>query len=265
MKYDRLKAKSLDMMKALDDKTRLEYLSLAGFKKDSRPTVLRTLEQQIEPEHTALLIIDVQNHFVHPELTLFKPDGLGAQSTGNFWESSPLIPRMLEKLPHLLEAARRAKLLVVFIRAIYDPKYLSDPWAFILERKGIYGDICISGSKGADFYEGIRPNESTREVVVTKHRLSAFWGTDLDQVLRSNGIKTVVMTGTATAGCVESTTRDALFADYYTVTVEDCVAQADETSHYSSLRMMAMSYGFVVSSEVLINIWAREKVHSTGQ
>ena len=255
---------TLDMMKSLDDKARLEYLSSAGFKKDSRPTVLRTIEQQVDPKHTALLIIDVQNHFVHPELTLFKPDGLGSLSKGDFWKNSPLIPQMLENLPQLLEAARKANLLIVFIRAVYDPKYLSDPWAFILERKGIYGDICISGSPGADFYGDIRPTESTREVVVTKHRLSAFWGTDLNQVLRSNSIKTVVMTGTATAGCVESTTRDALFADYYTITVEDCVGQADEASHRNSLKMMAMSYGFVISSDKLIGIWAGQRANATS-
>ena len=50
-----------------------------------------------------------------------------------------------------------------------------------------------------------------------KYRSSAFWGTNLDLLLRSNGIKSVVVTGCTTEGCVESTARDAMFTDYYVV------------------------------------------------
>jgi nicotinamidase-related amidase len=67
-------------------------------------------------------------------------------------------------------------------------------------------------------------------------------------VLRSNGVKTVLMTGTATNGCVESTGRDALFNDYYTVTVEDCCADRDQERQDASVRAMEM--GFTMATEI---------------
>ncbi len=246
----------------LDSDVRLSYLASGPFKKDPRTTVLRTLEAQVDPKHTALLVVDVQNDFVHPDNSLYSPHGLGRASEGDAWDAAPTVPRMLENLPRLLEAARKADLLIVFIRAIYDPKYLSGPLAFVYERKGLYDDICISGTPGADFYGDIRPSESPREVVVTKHRFSAFWSTDLNLVLRSNGIKTVVMTGTATSGCVESTTRDAFFNDYYTVTVEDCCGEANSEFHKASVEMMGRSYGLVVRHEDLAGIWSEAGQHA---
>ena len=136
----------------------------------------------MHPRHTALLVVDVQNDFVHPDRSLYKPEGLGKESQGDLWEASPIVPRMLENLPQLLESARQANLFIVFIRAIYDPEYLSGPLAFVYERKGLWGDICISGTPGADFYGDIRPVDRPREVIVTKHRFSAFWGTDLNLI-----------------------------------------------------------------------------------
>ena len=77
------------------------------------------------------------------------------------------------------------------------------------------------------------------DLVVKKYRSSGFWGTNLDMLLRSNGIKSVVITGCTTEGCVESTARDALFNDYYVVIVEDCVASDDRAQHEASLLLDA--------------------------
>ena len=242
---------------SLADETRLKYLASGQFRKDPRNTVLRTWEEQVDPKHTALLIVDVQNDFVHPERSLYNPDGLGRQGKGELWKAFPIIPRMLQNLPRLLQSARQANLFIVFIQAIYDSKYISEPLAFVYERMGLYGDICVSGTPGADFYGDIRPIDSPREVVVNKHRFSAFWDTDLDLILRSNGIKTVVMTGVATSGCVESTTRDAFFNDYYTVTVGDCCAEASEEFHNNSLAIIGTTFGLVVNCDDLIGIWQK--------
>ena len=74
--------------------------------------------------------------------------------------------------------------------------------------------------------------------MVKKYRSSAFWGTNLDLLLRSNGIKSLIMAGCTTEGCVESTARDALFNDYYVVVAEDCVASDDRAQHEASLLLM---------------------------
>jgi ureidoacrylate peracid hydrolase len=223
--------------------------------------VLRTLEEQIQPKHTALVIVDVQNDFVHPqglygtwaekgETTSFFP------GAGHLWEAYPLIPRALKGLESLLQAARDAGALRVFVRAIYNPEYISPPMRVLFEEHGLYGLQCQAGTFGADFYGDIRPDGSSHEVVVSKHRLSGFWGTDLDLVLRSNGVKTVLMTGTATSGCVESTSRDAFFADYYTVTVEDCCADRGQDRQDFSMRAMGWGFGHVTSSDEIRRIWS---------
>ena len=62
------------------------------------------------------------------------------------------------------------------------------------------------------------------EPVLTKPRYSAFFGTPLDTLLRSGGVKTVVVTGVATNVCVESTARDAHQLDYCVVLPTDCIA-----------------------------------------
>ena len=216
-----------------------------------RPTLLKTLKEQVDPKHTALIIIDVQNDFVHPK-------GIYGRRTDDLWEEQPLIPRMLERLPSVLETARRTDCLRVFVRGIYDTQYISDSYAVQLERKDLYGQICLSDSFGADFYGDIRPQQSEREVVVTKHRYSAFWGTNLNTVLGSNGIKTVVMTGTATSGCVESTARDAFFNDYYTVTVDDACADHDDRAQNAMLAAMAKNFGYLVSVDEIVGIWSGE-------
>ncbi len=210
--------------------------------------VLRTLEEQADPRHTALVIVDVQNDFVHPE---------GVNKSPDYWEKFPQFPKMLERLPRLLEAARKADNLIIFVRGIYDPQYIAPPFVVAMERMGLYGRICISGTFGADFFGDIRPAaESSREVIVTKHRYSAFWGTDLDMILRSNGIKTLVMTGTSTSTCVESTTRDAFFNDYYVVLAEDCCADRSEQLHQAMLQKVKGSFGLVVSSDEIMDVWS---------
>jgi nicotinamidase-related amidase len=68
-------------------------------------------------------------------------------------------------------------------------------------------------------------------VVVTKHRVGAFFGTDLDMILRAHDIDTLVLSGIATSGVVLSTLRHAADADYRLVVAADCCADADPEVH----------------------------------
>ena len=70
------------------------------------------------------------------------------------------------------------------------------------------------------------------------------------------------MTGVATSGCVESTTRDAFFNAYYTVTVGDCCAEASEVFHNNSLAIIGTTFGLVVKCDDLIRVW--QKVGQTA-
>lgn len=112
------------------------------------------------------------------------------------------------------------------------------------------------GNLGADWVDGLGPNGSERELCVDKHRYSAFIGTRLDQLLRSNGIRTVVVCGVATSGCVESTIRDAFMLDYYVVVAGDACGDYEQARHEATLSKMALSFGEVVSTDAITGRWA---------
>jgi len=113
--------------------------------------------------------------------------------------------------------------------------------------------MCERGSWGGDFYADVRPGKS--DLTIEKHRFSAFVNTDLDLVLRSNGIRTLVACGVLTNICVESTVREAFFRDYYTVVPADCVGTLDEELQRVSLRNIAFGFGLVLPSDQIKQIW----------
>jgi nicotinamidase-related amidase len=106
----------------------------------------------------------------------------------------------------------------------------------------------IDGTSGAEGIEALAP--APGEVLVKKHRSSAFWGTDLNMLLRSNGIKTIIITGCTTEGCIESTARDGQFNDYYVVIAEDCVGSDNAALHEASLLLMRHRFDVVSGHDV---------------
>ncbi len=208
---------------------------------------IRDLAARLSPRHAALVIIDIQNDFCASE-GVFGGQGYDVSR----------MPAMAENNRRLLEAARRAGVLIVFVRACYDEVALGKPLAEQFHKREFTDSMCLSGSWGIEWYGGIEPGEAANEVVVTKHHFSAFWDTDLDLYLRGNGIETVVCTGVVTSGCVESTARDAFFRDYAVVVAEDCVADPQADRHRASLSKLAQTFGSVVSSGEVARIWAGE-------
>ncbi len=202
-----------------------------------------TLDEKLNPQHTAILVIDVQNGSCHVD---------GVAAPADF--SRSMIPSMKATLRLLLEDARRAGALIVYVRAIHDLAYLSPPYAEQLQKQGTYGKT-LSGSWEADYCDEIRPTGGPKEVEIIKHRYNAFHGTELDLLLRSNGIKTLVMTGFATGGCVYTTAVDGLFRDYYVIMAEDAAADRDDEAHRVFLRRFQWAYGDVIPSSKIAEIW----------
>ena len=114
--------------------------------------------------------------------------------------------------------------------------------------------ICLEGSWGADFY---RVEPEAGEPIVIKHRYSAFVDTDLELILHSRGIKSVILTGVATNVCVESTARDAYMRDYYVTFVDDCSAAYDPAKHAATLINMADHFGVVTTADEVMEAWQR--------
>lgn len=218
---------------------------------DVSSALLRTLAEKADPRHSALLVIDVQNDFV---------------ATGGFFDQVGGEVRILQEqrvpsLLRLIDAARRAGVLVVFVQAIYDPHVLSGPMRERNARLNMELPRCLSGSWGANFYR-VKPLPG--EPVIIKHRYSAMVGTPLLELLGQRGVRSLLLTGVATDTCVESAGRDAYFRDYYVTVVEDCCGAASEEDHRLALKRFNRDYGPVVNSSEIMAVWddmvpAREK------
>lgn len=204
-----------------------------------------SLSERLDPKSTALIVVDVQNDFCDPE-------GICAKAGDDYTATLP----MVEKIKDMLAAARKAGLFIVFIRTSYDQPVLSPPTAETQYRRRGFSGICLEGTRGIEFVDGIGPLPGApNEVIVDKHRPSAFWYTRLDLVLRSNGIKTLVMAGFATDVCVESTLRDGFFKDYHIVEADECVSSFDPAHHSASQTVVGKYFGPILPMKDIIAVW----------
>lgn len=215
--------------------------------------MLESLAEKVEPKNAALLIVDVQNDFA-------AEGGMMDREGNDLSMSQGIIPR----LQQLIDEAHEMDVPVIFIRNVYNTDanwYLSDVWLEQAKRarQGSYviHSVCAPDSWAGDFYE-IRPTE--KDVIVTKHRFSAFQDTDLDLILRSRGIRTLIMTGIATNVCVESTARDGFFRDYYIVFTSDCTATYSKEDHEGTLNNIRRFFGEVVTADEVAGAWKGAEV-----
>lgn len=163
----------------------------------------------LDPRTTALLVMDMQSGI----LDRFAD------------EKEALIAQTAKLLDAAREAGVRVVYVVVGFRAGY-PEVSPRNVAFAPIRAS--GRLVV-GTADTAIHPAIAPR--AEEIVVTKHRVSAFAGTDLEMILRANAIDTLVLAGISTSGVVTSTVRHAADADYRLVVVEDACADPDAEVH----------------------------------
>jgi nicotinamidase-related amidase len=221
--------------------------------------VFTELDELVDPAHTAVVVVDMQRDFCVPGWAF---DRLGVDIS--------MYPPMIPRLAHLIEGARAADVTVIYIQMTVLPNRASESPAQIRFNLRLHlashGDVeplqyTADGSEGQRIIDELAPRDG--DLIVKKYRSSAFWGTNLDMLLRSNGIKSVVMTGATTEGCVESTARDALFNDYYVVIAEDCVASDDREQHDASLLLMSHRFD-IASADEILGVWAEGATTAAG-
>lgn len=201
-----------------------------------------TLAAVAAPARAALVIIDMQNDFCHP-------DGRHGRMGAPVERALPVA----SAINRLVPVARSAGVRIVYVRTEHSAETDSPVWH---ERGGsrIGGsDSVRKGTWGAEWF-GVQPDETDQ--VLVKHRYSAFIGTDLEQRLRAAQVQTVIAVGTIGHGCVESTARDACMRDYYAVLASDGVLSFTDEEHSSLLRRFRSTFGMVTTSEELAAIWS---------
>jgi ureidoacrylate peracid hydrolase len=201
---------------------------------------------EINPAKCALIVVDMQNDFVAPGAPMETPAGRA----------------MLPNLTRAIDFCRQVGAKVIYTTHAHrrdgcDAGLFARLWPPIARKTGL-----VDGTTGIEIYDEIVPRPE--EIVVKKHRYSAFYGTDLDIILRGSGIDTVVIAGVTTENCCLSTARDALFRDYQVVFISDATATFDypdvgqgamsaEDVHKAILVILSVSTAHVMKVEEFIS------------
>jgi nicotinamidase-related amidase len=186
---------------------------------------------RIDPASAALLVMDCQVDTLTKFMTV-------AQSA-----------EVIACVPDLLAAARDAGMMVIHVVVAFRPGHPE-----VSPRNALFSGLkasgmMVAGTEGA----AIHPAAAARagEAIVVKHRISPFIGTDLETLLRANGIDTLVLAGVATSGVVLSTVRHAGDLDYRLVVVRDCCADPDADLHAILLDTLIPRQAAVVTTAEL--------------
>jgi nicotinamidase-related amidase len=178
-------------------------------------------EVRVDPRRTVLIVGDMQNDFVKEGGTLVVPDA---------GETIPPIRR-------LLDLARGSGMKVVFAQDTHSD---GDPeWE-------IWGEHCREESWGWQVVNELAPRED--EATVRKPRYDAFYGTQLEHMLRLWGVDTVIICGTVANICVHYTAASAAMRWFNVVVPKDCISSFNEFDMEASLSQTATLFGEVASS-----------------
>jgi nicotinamidase-related amidase len=178
---------------------------------------------------TALLLIDLQKEVLDPNGTLCG-------------DLPKVAGTLLEAVQRLVSWARQRAVPVIWVRMAFRPGYI-DASRSVRASAGEMAGRLIDGSWGAELVDGLGRVDD--DIVITKKRPSAFFGTDLNFVLRGLGVEQLVVAGTSTNWAVESTIRDAESLDYQVIVPREATGARMGDLHESALRSIASRYGEV--------------------
>jgi ureidoacrylate peracid hydrolase len=209
------------------------------------PELLLDPAQRFAAGHTALVIIDMQKDFC--------VEGFGAHKAGRDLSAAK---RATPGIARLLASARANGVMVAHVGFWTLPQNASDsgPWLAQRRRSTASADnLCIADTVGAEFIDELTPQAD--EWVVHKHKYSAFTGTNLDMLLRSRRIRSLVITGVSTNACVESTLRAGFELDYFICVPPDGVGSWNEDLHNATLANVNHRFGVTLSGDEIAAIW----------
>jgi ureidoacrylate peracid hydrolase len=205
-------------------------------------TLLTSVAARLAPGHTALLVIDMQNDFC-------AEGGYVERSIGR---DASACRAVAAPIAALVADARGAGVPVVWVTANYETALLPAGMQAISRERGITAVCCAPGSWGASLFQlAALPGE----MIVEKSCYSGFRGTNLDTMLRSMNVRTLVLAGVQTNVCVESTLRDGHSLGFYMVLAEDCVASHMPDLHEATLKNARFLLGDVLKREQIAEQW----------
>ena len=181
----------------------------------------------IKAKRTALLVIDMQNDFTEKGAII---------EVANIRKGFPRFKRFID-------FCREKGLLIIYTRHNYSPK--TNPIEAHLfpelKKEGLR-----KGTHGAEVNDYLKPKKI--DITIDKTRYDAFYKTNLEKILRSKGITSIIITGTMTEVCCESTARSAMYRDYEVWFPPDLNFTCDINKHLYALKVIETHFGRVVNS-----------------
>ena len=168
----------------------------------------------------ALLTIDFINDIVHKE---------GKMSSWEYLHEH----HVLEKANIAIKIARKAKIPIIHVKVGFSSNYLECPPKSPLFGKAKQLNALQLGTWGTEFYPNL--DVHGEDLVIIKHRVSPFYATGLEAVLRAQGIDTLFIMGVTTHMAVGATAREGHDRDYQMVILEDCCGAKSADLHKNAL------------------------------
>jgi nicotinamidase-related amidase len=184
------------------------------------------MEPNINISNTALLVMDVQG------------------ATVKMLQDSTLLINAIIKS---IQTARSNKIPVIYVVIGFRkgfPEMSPNNKSYAMLKSGA---LNLDTAESYKLHESLAPQPD--DIIITKKRVSAFTGSDLEVVLRSLGIKHIVLSGIATSGVVLSTVREAADKDYTITVLSDCCADRDEEVHRVLTTKIFIRQAEVIASE----------------
>jgi len=201
---------------------------------------------------SALIIVDMQNDFVHPE-------GGFAHVAREAPEAGIDMPFLTGTIPHvkrLADAFRTAGRPVVYIAHVVKPDYSDAQWPYwrLGHHPGDHRTFIVEGTWGAQIIDDLTPLAG--EHLVIKKGFGGFSNTPLDTILRTMGVTTCVVSGVTTCVCVSTTVRGGVEHNYRMILVKDAVAEVNRDTHEAELKTMARIFADVKTTDEVVAMLA---------
>ena len=192
----------------------------------------------LDRERTALLVIDMQNDFVKEGAIL----------------EVPKIRSQIPKIKRLIETCRKLEVPIIYTKQVYRADSKVKPLILemfhLLEKEGLR-----DGTEGAEIYRELEPKPG--DIIVRKMGYSAFYNTQLESILRNvkgrRNVNTIIICGTVTNICCESTARDAFERDYKVVFGSDITSAWTDDFQTLTLKNIEYAFGQVMTCDEIIN------------
>jgi nicotinamidase-related amidase len=204
-------------------------------KRFNNKIIYETLKEIVAPEHTALVVWDVQNALVN-----------------NIYNKE----EFLTNLKAVIRTAREKGISIIYTKITPLSADYNSSWSIymIMKRYGVNDpaklpEFLKPGSADAQIPAEVLPSDN--DVVIHKHTASIFIGTHVEYMLRNKGIDAIVFTGISTEFGISSSARDASNRGFYPVVVEDCVSSRDKELHDASLKVLSGQCIIVPCADVI--------------